>query len=450
MADRAVERVAGAAPPNLTRNLGLLRVLGVVFGLAVGVGSMVGAGILRTPGSIAHLTPTTWFIMALWVAAGAHSLLGANVAAELFTELKEAGGVYVPVRRAFGDVAGSLIGWADIINQGASTAAMALAGVDFLALAWPAAHGRTLQLAVAIIIGLFAINVLGVREGRAAQVMMTAAKFVILLAIVAGALLLPPTGATASQPFIAGFSIASAVAAYQLVLGVYSGWINPAYFVEEDVAPNRNVPRVLFGSVAAVAVLYVLMNWVLLRIIPLAALGTMEIPVGYVIGQLAGAGGTLLLGLTGFLLIVGCCNAGLMVAPRIVFGLARDGLFPRWGTQVSRSGTPQLGLAFITLLSIALVATGSFDAAFRLVAATGVVTYVALDVALFALRRREPQLERPFRAIGYPLLPAATVVLDTLVLAAIVWFDPVSGAITIGSLAAVGMIWTLMKVIRKR
>lgn len=450
MSNRAAGGMTRTTAPTLARSGGLLRVLGAAFGLAVGVGSMIGAGILRTPGSIAQLTPSVLFIMGLWVVAGVHSLLGANVAAELFTELKQAGGVYVPVRRAFGDIAGSLIGWTDIINQGASTAAMALAGVDFLALAWPGAHARPLQLAIGIILALFAINMLGVREGRAAQVMMTAAKVAILLVIVAGALLLPPIGGPASRPIESSLSLASAVAAYQLVLGVYSGWINPAYFVEEDVAPNRNVPLVLFGSVAAVAVLYVAMNWVLLGIIPLAELGTMEIPVGNLIERLTGAGGTLLLGVTGFLLIVGCCNAGLMVAPRIVFGLSRDGLFPRWGTQVSRSGTPQLGLAFITMLSIALVATGSFEAAFRLIAATGVVTYVALDIALFALRFREPRLERPFAAIGYPWLPLATVALDAVVLAAIIWFDPLSGAIMVGSLVAVGIAWSIIRARRGR
>src|SRR5206468_1282615 len=111
-----------------------------------------------------------------------------------------------------------------------------------------------------------------------------------------------------------------------------------------------------------------------------------------------------------------------------------DRLFPRWGTQVSRSGTPQLGLALVTVVSILLLATGSFEAAFRVLATSGVVTLLALDLALFKIRFSEPSLERPFRAIGYPYLPAATVVLDTAVLLAMFWFDPMSAAITVGSL----------------
>ena len=428
---------------------GLLRVLGLVSGLAVGVGSMIGAGILRTPGSIAQLTPSVWMIMGLWAVAGVHSVLGANVAAELFTEVKLAGGVYVPVRRAFGDIGGALIGWTDIVNQGASTAAGALAGVDFLALAWAGAHDRMLQIAVGLIVGLFVVNALGVREGRAAQVAMTAAKFLILVIIVAGALLLPPI-ASQSAPAAGAVSIAGAVAAYQLILGVYSGWVNPAYLVEEDVAPNRNVPRVLFGSVAAVAALYLAINLVLLRIFSVPALAGMEIPVGTIIGRLTGSAGTALLGLTGFLMIIGNCNAGLMIAPRIIFGLARDGLFPRWGMQVSSSGTPQMGLALVALLSVALVATGSFDAAFRLVAATGVLTYVALDLSLFAIRIREPALARPFQAVGYPLLPLTAALLDMAIFAAILWFDPMSGTITLGSLLVVAAVWSALSFARKR
>jgi len=438
---------ANSGAPN-TDATGLLRILGVVTGLAVGVGSMIGAGILRTPGTIAQLIPSFWMIIGLWIVAGVHSLLGANVAAELFTEVKQAGGVYVPVRRAFGNVGGALIGWTDIINQGASTAAGALAGVDFLALAWPAAHDRMLQIAVAMILGLFLINVVGVREGRAAQVAMTAAKFAILLIIVVGALLLPPVS-FAPTPVATMMSLAGTVAAYQLIIGVYSGWVNPAYLVEEDVAPNRNVPRVLFGSVLSVAVVYIAINLVLLRIFSVPALAALQIPVGTVIGRLTGSVGTALLGITGFLLIVGNCNAGLMIAPRIVFGLSRDGLFPRWGMQVSRSGTPQLALTLIALLSVVLVATGSFDAAFRLVAATGVLTYVALDLAFFAIRLREPALERPFRALGYPWLPAAATLLDVGIFVAILLFDPVSGLMTVGSLIVVAAAWSVIATLRK-
>ena len=130
-----------------------------------------------------------------------------------------------------------------------------------------------------------------------------------------------------------------------------------------------------------------------------------------------------------------------MVAPRIIYGLSRDGLLPAAGGQVGRSGTPQIGLALITVASAALAYTGTFEAAFRLVATTGVALAFLLDLAFFTLRVREPALVRPYRARGYPLLPVLVLLLDLAFLASILWFDPLSGAITLGTLGAIALLW---------
>ena len=156
-----------------------------------------------------------------------------------------------------------------------------------------------------------------------------------------------------------------------------------------------------------------------------------------------------MLGITGFALIIGCCHANMMVAPRIIFGLSRDGLLPRIGAQVSRSGTPQIALVLITLASAALAMTGSFEAAFRLVATTGVALALVLDLAFFALRMREPALPRPYRARLYPWLPALAVLLDFAFLVSILWFDPLSGLITLGTLGGVSIVWLAIRGLRR-
>lgn len=418
-----------------------MRILGVIFGLAVGIGSMIGAGILRTPGSVALAVPSYWCIIGLWGFAGLHALLSANIFAELFTAVPCAGGPYVPVRQAFGELPALLVGSCDALNSAASTAALALAGVDFLALAWPGLASHAISIAVALILALFAINALGVREGRAAQVTMTAIKIGIVLLIALAALLLPPAPAANHRLLGGAVGLAGLIAAYQLISGAYSGWPNPVYFAEEDVAPARNLPRALYGSILAVAALYLLINFVLLRVNNVVQLGAQEIPVGALIDRLAGPIGPVLLGVTGFILILGCCHGGLMVAPRIIYGLSRDGLLPAAGGQVGRSGTPQIGLALITVASAALAYTGTFEAAFRLVATTGVALAFLLDLAFFTLRVREPALVRPYRARGYPLLPVLVLLLDLAFLASILWFDPLSGAITLGTLGAIALLW---------
>jgi APA family basic amino acid/polyamine antiporter len=428
----------------------LLRILGVVFGLALGIGSMIGAGILRAPGSVAAGIPSLPLILFLWGFGGIHALLGANVLAELFTSIPNAGGPYIPIRRAFGDAPAMLIGWTDMLNSAASTAALALAGVDFLALVWPAVRLHGLWCAAALIGGLFVINAAGVREGRAAQIATTGLKVAILILIAGGAMFLSPEAAPTTISAAPAVTLAAIVATYQLILGAYSGWPNPVYFVEEDIAPARNVPRALYGGILAVAALYLAINAGLLHVFSVESLGQAEIPVRDIIARLVGPAGPAVLGLAGFILILGCCNAGLMVAPRIVYGLARDGLFPRAGAQVSRGGTPQVGLAVVTIASALLVMTGSFEAAFRLVAATGVLALLALDLTLFVMRLREPHLPRPYRAILYPFLPALALTLDTAVFASILWFDPLSGVITLGTLVAATGAWLIMKQVARR
>ena len=427
-----------AAPPGTPH---LLKLLGVVFGLAVGVGTIIGGGILRTPGAVAEAIPAFWWIVGLWVFGGIHALLGANLAAELFTSVPKAGGVYVPVRRAFGELPAMIIGWGDVLNNAAGLAALSIAGAEFLALASPTAAGWKLTLAIVLIFGLLAINALGLREGRAAQVTTTALKVGLLVAIIAAAITLPAVPVSAVVGAAPAIGLAAVLAAYQLVYGACTGWITPVYFVEEDVAPGRNLPRAMMLSVLAVSVVYVALNLALLRTIPIAELGQMDIPVGDLLGRLFGPPGTAILGLTGFIIILGCCNGLIMMGSRIVYGLGRDGLFPRQGMLVNRGGTPWVGLVVFGVAALAMTSTGSFEAAFRLMGALTVVSFVVVDVSLFVLRRREPDLPRPFGAIGYPLLPILALVLDVAFTAAIIWFDPKSGLITIGLLAAAVPAW---------
>lgn len=419
----------------------LLRMLGLLFGLAVGVGTMIGGGILRTPGPVAQAIPSFWWIIGLWVFGGVHTLLGANLAAELFTSVPKAGGVYVPVRRAFGNFAAMLAGWGDTLSISAAIAALAIAGSEFLALAVPAAANWKIALAIALIGVVLTINLIGLREGRLAQILTTALKLTLLSAIIAAAMSLPSVPPPASVEPATAMGLVAILAAYQLVYGAYTGWTTPAYFVEEDVSPGRNIPRSLFFSVIAVTLVYVALNFAQLRAIPIVELGKLDLPVATLLEQLFGPAGSLLLGLTGFVIILSCLNGVAMQGPRIVYGLSRDGLFPRQGMLVNAGGTPWVGLLLVGIASLAMTATGSFEAAFRLMGALTVVIMIALDASLFMLRRREPDLDRPFRAWGYPLLPLLALLLDFGFAAAIVWFDPASGLITLALFAAAAMLW---------
>lgn len=443
---RAMVDTANRIQTCASRPNELLRILGVVFGIALGIGSMVGAGILRTPGAVAAGVPSAWWIVALWTFGGVHALLGANVVAELFSADPRAGGLYVPVRRAFGDLPGLIVGWSDVLANAASVAALAIVAVEFLAFAWSGFARMELTLASAIIAGLVAINAIGVREGRAAQILTTGLKIALLFAIIVGAMFIPSGPAVAQTDSIPAPVIAGAAlfAAYQLVYGAYSGWYGPVYFAEEDVAPSRNIPRVLLSVVTSVMLLYLGINFALLHSISVAELGKSDIPVRILIDRMFGPLGALMLAVTGFTLVVGCLNSALLIAPRTMYALGRDGLLPRFFTQVGAGGTPQAALLFFGTIGVAMVATGSFESAFRLMGALGAVALLAVDLSLFSLRLREPRLERPFQALAYPALPLAALAIDALLLCGIIWYDPTSGWITLATVTAIVPIWWVM------
>jgi APA family basic amino acid/polyamine antiporter len=221
----------------------LLRVLGFTFALAICVGSIIGGGILRTPGAVADRVVEPWLILLLWLAGGVHALLGANIVSEISTSVPQAGGLYVPTRRAFGDFAGLVVGWSDWLVNGAAAAALALAFADFAGLAHPFFASRETAVAVGILTLLFGINWLGVREGSVIQKLGSLAKCTLLFALVGTVFLLLPAAAAPAAPSASPvWTAAALVVAYQLVYGVYAGWPNAIYFIERTSGAPSTSP----------------------------------------------------------------------------------------------------------------------------------------------------------------------------------------------------------------
>jgi APA family basic amino acid/polyamine antiporter len=408
----------------------LLRVLGFAFALAICVGSVIGGGILRTPGAVADRVPDLGLIMLLWTLGGVHALLGANVMSELITSVPKAGGLYVPARRAFGDFAGLLVGWSDWLLNGAAIAALAIVCAEFAILIEPRLAGRTTALALSVLASLFLLNWLGVREGSVVQRLGSLLKFVLLLALVLGIFLFVPPAAPGGHPAApaggAGTFLA-AVVGYQLVYGAFSGWPNPIYFVEEDRNACANIPRAMGLSIVAVTLVYLLMNYALLHALPLDTLRTADLPASIALVPLLGPGSTPVIAALALVIVLSCLNGLIMVIPRILYGLGRDGLFPAAAAHVNRGGTPDVALFLSAALTAGLALSGEFETVFLLMGAITVFVMLVADLSLFALRRKEPDLARPYRARFYPYLPALLVLIDSMLLAAIVAADPWSG-----------------------
>ncbi|MEA3016155.1 MAG: hypothetical protein QOI38_877 [Sphingomonadales bacterium] len=402
----------------------LLRVLGLTFGLAMGVGAVIGAGILRTPGTVLANVPLAWVALALWAFAGVHALLTANIVAETMSALPRSGGLFNVAERAFGPFGAVLVGWTDWLFNIAASAALAIACGEYLALIVPALTPHVAATGIAVAILLFALNWIGVREGSAAQIVTSAAKLALLLGLVGAIFLLrgaaaPGTAAASAAPL----GLFGIVVAYQLIVGTYSGWASPAYFAEEEKDPARNMPRALFGSLAAVILIYLLMNAALLYALPVERLSRSELPVAEAISDIFGGASIAVVAAVAVVCALGTINAGIMLATRILHGLGRDGFVPAVASRVNRGGTPDIAVGVSAAATVALAATGQFEAVFLAVGALSIAILVVVDAAFFVLRWREPELERPFRARGYPWLPALALVLDLAVLAAFLVAD---------------------------
>ena len=271
---------------------------------------------------------------------------------------------------------------------------------------------------------MFALNWIGVREGSAAQIVTSAAKLALLLGLV-GAIFLLRGAAAADVPAAsaAPIGLLGIVVAYQLIVGTYSGWASPVYFAEEEKDPARNMPRALFGSLAAVILIYLLMNAALLYALPVDRLSRSELPVAEAIADIFGGTSIAVVAAVAVVCALGTINAGIMLATRILHGLGRDGFVPAVTSRVNRGGTPDVAIGVSAVATVALAATGQFEAVFLAVGALSIAILVVVDAAFFALRWREPELERPFRARGYPWLPGLALVLDLAVLAAFLLAD---------------------------
>jgi APA family basic amino acid/polyamine antiporter len=392
----------------------LLKILGVSFGIAVAVGNVIGSGILRAPASIAGTVPDFAWIMALWVLGAAHAALAVNIISELATAVPQSGGPYLYAHRAFGDVAGLVVGWSIWIAKLAGIAAGSISFAEFLPLIWPAAAGFKTAVAIAMQVAFYGANVLGLREGRVLQEGTSLIKVLMLLAFAGAAVAVagPHDAAGTSSSVSVSFGWIAIIGAYSLIKGAYSGFDAPVYFTEENEQPASSIPRSLGIGLFITAFVYIAVNAALLYALGAKGTAATPLPFGTVLDRIGGVVPAILFAIGAMAAVAGVVNAGVMSAPRLIFALARDKLLPGFFQSVNRGGTPDMATLMTAAASIALAATGSFALVFGLIAILDTLGSVLIEGSLFVLRRKEPDLPRPFRAIGYPLLPALLLAVD--------------------------------------
>ena len=386
----------------------LKRSLRVFDGLAMIVGIMIGSGIFRTPGLVARELGRPWLTFVAWLLGGVLALLGSLVFAELATRHPRAGGKYVYAREAFGARAGFVVGWVEgLAIYTAAIAAIGVAGAEFMAriAGWP--PGSVRWIAVALVGGFTGINLLGVSSGRWAQNVITAAKVLALTAVVViafaagtgagwhGALPGAPTG---------GALFAALAVAAQSVIWSYYGAVDAAKIAEEVVDPTRTLPRIFLLGIAIVTALYLLLNAAFLHVLPFEQIAASNLVAGDVAAAVFGSSGGVIIAVLALLVVLASLNGNVFVTPRVIFGLARDGLGPAVLTRVNAGATPWTAMVLIGVVSMALAASGTFTQLLALAVALILMIDGLTAASLFVLRARQP--DAPFRVPLYPLVPA--------------------------------------------
>jgi len=424
--------------PDRVAHGGLRRVLGFGFGLAVIVGATLGIGILRTPGLVAGQISSPSGILTVWIVGGLYTLVGASCFSELGTMLPEEGGYYVYARHAFGDAVGFAVGWTDWLTYCSVLGYVSIGTAEFVGVLVPPLAGSVSAVAVGILVGLVALQWAGVRVSSGFQQATTAIKFGAFLVVVVAAFTIGHR-APASMGVVSKASLTGLVVALQAVVITYGGWQSALYFSEEDRDPRRNIPRSMIGGVAAVIVVYLAVNVALLWILPVPALARSTLPAADAARILIGPAGQQAITILSIISLPPMLNAIIMLAPRILFAMGRDGLLWRQTATVTDRGTPAVATVVTTVVAVGLIVTGTFQ---RLVAITAfflALNYAVCCVGLVVLRRREPDRARPFRAWGYPWSAAVVLVGAVALLAGTLAGDTANG---VGALAllAVGLL----------
>lgn len=377
----------------------------MAFGVAVIVGNTISVGILRTPGEVAARLPNAWLFLAVWVLGGLYALLGAVQMAELGAMIPRSGGQYVFVRRGLGEYPGFIVGWSDWVSTAGTVAFVAMVFAEYTAQLVPRLAAHQALLALGLVAAFIVMLWQGARTGDLAQQITSLIKALGLLSLAIACLVF--AGASGEAPRKAlpvGFTLFSAVViALQAVIYTYDGWTGATYFSGESKDPGREVPRATILGVWAVIAVYLLLNLAFLRVIPIGQMAGDPFVAGSAARAVFGLTGDVVIRVIVVVGILSSMNATLLMASRVPVAMAEDGLISAVATSVSTSGVPRPTLLASALVAGAFILTGTFDQVLALLAFFFVANYALSFTSLFVLRRREPDLARPYRVPGYPV-----------------------------------------------
>jgi APA family basic amino acid/polyamine antiporter len=426
---------------NPAENRQMIRALTLTPAAAVILANIIGTGVFVKARVMTCNVGSADTVLIVWVVAGLLSLAGALVYAELGTMMPRSGGEFHFIGAAFGRRWAFLYGWTKSVALGASAAAVAIVFVVFLNdLTGGQLPPLAVQLLPLLVIALATVLNLGTvhSNGRTAT-LLTTVKIALVLLVGVGAFLLADgnwghfslaggaEGACEGVPETAKMGIGGFGAAMLGALWGYNGWSVLASVGGEVKDPGRTLPRALIGGTLTVIVLYVLINtayFYVLTPMEVASVAESSSVASVAASRFFGPATAALMSAGLMISAYGTLHTTLLAGPRVPFALARAQLFPASLATISTRGAPAIAVLSIGVWSIVMAATGTFDILTDIYVFVLWVFFGLNGAALFVLRRRAPDAERPYRAWGYPLVPALFMLVTAFLLINTLWATP--------------------------
>jgi len=416
-------------------------------------GSMIGSGIFIVSADIVRNVESAGWLIVVWLLTGFMTITAAMSYGELSGMYPKAGGQYVYLKEAYNPLMGFLYGWSFFaVIQTATIAAVGVAFARFTAFLWPAVGedltlvdlgfmrvSRAQGLAILIIILLTWVNTRGIREGKLIQTTFTASKLIALFGLMLFGFLLVKgshwganwaTGLQAAQDLgqngegkipsgwqqISGAALMGAIAA-AMTGSVFSSdaWNNVTFIAGEIKNPKRNIGLSLFLGTLMVTFLYVTTNLMYLHVLPLQdiAFPPSDRLATTAANKIFGASGTAIIAILIMVSTFGCINGLVLAGARVYYTMAKDGLFFKNAGTLNRNSVPQWSLWAQCLVACVLCLSGGYGNLLDMISFVVVIFYVLTILGIFILRKKQPEVERPYKAFGYPFLPALYILMGT-------------------------------------
>ncbi|MGH8140430.1 MAG: amino acid permease [Steroidobacteraceae bacterium] len=431
----------------------LPRQIGLLNAIAVLVGVTIGSGIFRVPATVAAQLHDPGPVILCWILGGAVALFGALTIAELAAALPRSGGIFAYLLESFGPLPAFMFGWTELVVIRASAlGATSTIFAEYLGFFVPLSPAQVRYVAAAAIIVIGAMNYVGVRRAAAVMTAATAAKYAAVMALGLLAFTASPSGAARFTPaWGSGLHLSLLATALIPVMWTYDGWADLSFMGGEVKDPQRTLPLALILGTLCVMLVYLVINVGFMYLLPLPQMAQSKLIAASAAGHipLFGGSGAAIIAAVVLVSTFSGLNGSMMTGPRIFFAMADRGLFFRSVARVSpRFQTPSIAIWLATALGVIYVLQNDFaQLADKFI--LGIWPFYALAVAgVFVLRRRRPELERPYRVLGYPAVPALFLLASLGMVVNALVTDPLNTGVTLAIIAAgvpAYFLWTLRR-----